>query len=204
VVYYGITTEPDMPSDDHAPPAALPAIGPDERARQRDLARIDQAEAAERRNADFVQVARRSMDELGQLAIRAPKAMGLLVMIAKRMGRQNALVASYDTLQQLTGLSRATVQRSLKLLRDERWITTLRVGSASAYVVNAAVMWTTHGHLKSAAFTATVVTTERENPEAAHAKPPKLKHLPFLEPGERAVLHGEPPDPPAQDLLDLT
>lgn len=179
-------------------------VGPDERARQRDLVRLEAAEERARKNHDFVQVERRHMDDLAMLGVRAPKALTLLLLIGKRMGRQNALVASYDTLQSLSGMSRASVQRSLKLLKDEKWMTTLRVGTATAYVINAAVMWTTFGHMKTAAFTATVLTTDRENPEEALAPPPKLKTLPFLQPGDRVVIGGEPPEPPAQEHLPLT
>jgi hypothetical protein len=175
------------------------------KARQGDLRRMEEAEAEQGKNRDFVQLSRRTMDELGRLVSRAPGAMRLLMVIGKRMGRTNALVASYETLGKLAGMSESSVKRSVKVLKDERWITTLRVGSATAYVVNANVLWTSHATLKVASFAATIVTTSDENPEsAAEGERLKLKHFPFVEPGERAVLAGDPPEPPAMtDQLDL-
>lgn len=173
------------------------------KARQGDLRRMEEAEVEARKNRDFVQLSRRTMDDLARLVDRAPGAMKLLMVIGKRMGRTNALVASQQTLGKLAGMSESSVKRSIKVLKDERWIATLRVGSATAYVVNANVLWTSVATLKVAAFAATVVTTNEENPEAANEPQPKLRHFPFVEPGERAVLDGELPEPPVTDQLDL-
>lgn len=172
------------------------------RARQGDLARIEAAEAEAAKNRDFVQLSRRTMDQMAQLVSKSPAAMKLLIVIGKRMGRNNALVASYETLAKISGMSVSGVNRAVKVLKQDRWMTTIRVGSATAYVVNSNVMWTTFGNLKLAAFNATIVTTSDENPDA-NDPPPKLKVFPFLDPGERVVIAGEPPDPPAQDHLDL-
>lgn len=173
------------------------------RSRQGDLRRMEAAEVEGRKNRDFVQLSRRTMDELARLVDQAPGAMKLLMVIGKRMGRTNALVASQGTLGKLAGMSESSVKRSIKVLKEGRWLTTLRVGSATAYVVNANVLWTSVATLKVAAFAATVVTTSEENPEAANEPQPKLRHFPFVEPGEQALLTGDLPDPPAQDQLDL-
>ena len=53
------------------------------------------------------------------------------------MGRTtNAVVCSYKTLTELTGYSRTSIANSLKILRDDNWIETIKIGNATAYCVN--------------------------------------------------------------------
>ena len=53
------------------------------------------------------------------------------------MGRTtNAVVCSYTTLCEITGVSRPTVGRAIKLLKDDQWIDTVKIGNANAYCVN--------------------------------------------------------------------
>ena len=122
------------------------------------------------------------------------------------MGRTtNAVVCSYKTLQEVTGYSRPSVARAIKLLKDERWIDSVRIGSATAYAVNEKIAWqAARNQRKYAVFSATVVASESEqgkNYKQISAKP--LKHIPFVRNDERALVGNEQATPPDQNELGL-
>lgn len=177
-------------------------------ARIREIEATEQreAEARERarKNADFVQFTRRGMAEYRGLIDRSPVAAKLLVLMAERMDYQNALVCSSAVLEELTGLSRTTIYRAVKLLRDERWLDVIKVGSANAYLVNSGVFWTSYGDRKHTSFQATILATSSEQ-EGNVDKQVQLRRFPFLsrKQGERAVLTSEELPPPDQKDLDL-
>ena len=50
-------------------------------------------------------------------------------------------LCSYTTLCEITGVSRPTVGRAIKLLKDDQWIDTVKIGNANAYCVNERVFW---------------------------------------------------------------
>ena len=97
----------------------------------------------------------------------------------------NAVVCSYKTFMQITGYSRPTIGRAIKLLKSSSFIDTVKVGSATAYCVNEKVAWQTSGHLrKYALFSATVIASdfEQEDPENLPSFEDNLKLLkvPFV------------------------
>ena len=68
--------------------------------------------------------------------------MKFLYYLVEHMGRTtNAVVCSYTTLCEITGVSRPTVGRAIKLLKDDQWIDTVKIGNANAYCVNERVFW---------------------------------------------------------------
>lgn len=190
-----------------AGPVAI--VTPEDRAaRARELESIERREEEERerarRNADFVQFTRRGMAEYRGLIDRSPVAAKLLVLMAERMDYQNALVCSSAVLEELTGLSRTTIYRAITLLREERWINVIKVGSANAYMVNSGVFWTSYGNRKHTAFNATILATSSEQPEGEKLPGSvELRRFPFLRKRERAVLTSEELPPPDQKDLDL-
>jgi DNA-binding transcriptional MocR family regulator len=78
------------------------------------------------------------------------------------MNRQNALVCSYETLSKITGFSRATLSRAIKLLETEHWLQIIKLGTANAYVINSKVFWQSYGDKKMTVFHATIVASEDE------------------------------------------
>lgn len=181
----------------------------DHKRRAVEIAKDERDEAKEleaaRKNSRFVQLSEDFMDAHAMLCMHHPRAAGLLSFIGKRMGRQNSLIVGYQTLCELTGLKRSTLAAELKYLRDHNWIASIKIGSATAFVVNSNVMWKAwNNNKKYALFTATVIASEDENrAELIDAQLRKLKHFPLLEAGERVIVGGEPKDPPAQTHLDI-
>ena len=88
-------------------------------------------------NFNFVQLSRSYLHQMRKLARKSPIAHEILYYLVEHMGRTtNAVVCSYTTLCEITGVSRPTVGRAIKLLKDDQWIDTVKIGNANAYCVN--------------------------------------------------------------------
>ena len=72
-------------------------------------------------NFNFVQLSRSYLHQMRKLARKSPIAHEILYYLVEHMGRTtNAVVCSYTTLCEITGVSRPTVGRAIKLLKDDR------------------------------------------------------------------------------------
>jgi hypothetical protein len=160
----------------------------------------------DRDNFNFVQLQKNYMKEWRALVKKNQLSIEIMFYFMEVMGRTtNAVVCSYKTLQEVTGYSRPSVARAIKHLKDERWIDSVRVGSATAYAVNEKIAWqAARNQRKYAVFSATVVASESEQDkgyEQISAKP--LKHIPFVGSDERALVGNEESTPPDQNELEL-
>jgi len=157
-------------------------------------------------NYNFIQLGRGYLRHMRALARKSPLAHEMLYYLIEHMGRTtNAVVVSYATLGEVTGASRASVGRAIKILKDDNWVDTVKIGSATAYCVNARAFWQSgRNQKKYAIFSATVIASESEQessyPEKAKEK---LTYIPVVEDGERMLVGNEKLDPPDQTDLDL-
>lgn len=158
-------------------------------------------------NQGFVQVSRKYLDELDQLAFHSPAARKLLTSLVKAMNKQNAVMVSQESLVKLTGLSKPTVKRAVALLREQNWIEIVKVGTANVYRVNSGVFWTARADGRWASFSAEVIANFEEQDKVTKATPtPKLRHIPYVQPDEDVVVAGAElgsDDPPEQAQLDF-
>ena len=140
-----------------------------------------------RENYNFLQVSKGYLPQWRALVKASPLAAEILFFFMEKMGRTtNAVVCSYQTLQEVTGYSRPTVARAISKLKEDRWVDTVKVGSATAYCVNEKVVWqAARDQRRHAIFSATVIASESEQPSDYHLKAKEeLKHIPFVKRGE--------------------
>lgn len=166
------------------------------------MSEIDQG----KENYNFVQINKSYIKSYRGLIKKSPVAAEILMFLVEKMGRTTAaVVCSYRTLEEVTETSNSTVTRAIKLLKKDRWIEAIKVGSATAYCVNAKVFWqAARNQKKYAMFEATVVASESEQESEYHelAKHP-LKHIPFVDRNERAIIGNEELPPPDQQEMTL-
>ncbi|MNP43400.1 hypothetical protein D3C76_1372170 [compost metagenome] len=140
------------------------------------------------------------------LARKSPIAHEILYYLVEHMGRTtNAVVVSYATLMEITGSSRPTVGRAIKLLKDDFWIDTVKIGSATAYCVNERVFWQAARNQRHyAVFSATVIAarSEQESNFREKAEHP-LMHVPYISNRDIAVVGSDQLPPPDQQDLDI-
>lgn len=170
---------------------------------------LDAEKAAQRlpKNMDFVQVSRAELRAIADLGAKSALALDLLMVLAQSMDKQNAVMISFKAMKQILGKSRPTLDRAVRLLREDKWIQVVKVGTANAYILNSAVFWTDRGDKRHmASFGAQIVTTLEEQDKDLRANPNvKLKRVPTLvSKEERIVLGTDKLPPPDQQDLDLT
>lgn len=159
------------------------------------------------KNLDFVQVSRSDLRAIADLGAKSSLALDLLMTLAQSMDRQNAVMISYKAMEQILGKSRPTLDRAIRLLKQDNWIQVVKVGTANAYVLNTGVFWTDRGDKRPlASFSARVVTTLAEQDKDLRECPEvSLKRVPVIESKrERMTLGSDQLPPPDQGDLDLT
>lgn len=157
-------------------------------------------------NYNFVQVNRAYLREWRILTRKNPLASEILMYLIENMGKTtNAVVCSYMTLTEITGASRSSVARAVKILKDDRWLESIKIGNASAYCINATAFWQAQRHQKKyAIFQATVIasSTEQDSDFREKAKQP-LRFIPFVGKHDRMIISDEELPPPDQKDIDL-
>lgn len=157
--------------------------------------------------ADFVQLDRATMRAIRELTTKSPTATKILMLMAEKMNKQNAIMITNKAIENITGASAPTITKSLALLKKEQWIKVMKVGTSNAYFVNSAVFWTSKvKNKKFAEFTANIVTSEDEQPSNFEKWDEiKLRYMPLVDhkPDQRISLSGEDIPPPDQKDIDL-
>lgn len=126
----------------------------------------ERKEQRSRENRDFVQLYRGHIDDITRLARENVTAFQILMFLIKNMDTSNALCISNNSLQTILELSKATICRGIKYLKDNGWICVLKSGTSNVYVINPEVVWTAYGDQKSyCKFSADVILTSSENDE---------------------------------------
>lgn len=171
-----------------------------------DMIKTMEAEQRIPKNMDFVQVTRSELRGIGELGEKNPLALKLLMMFAQTMNKQNAVMMSYQTMELLTKRSRSSLNRALSILKKDKWVEVIKIGTANAYVLNQAIFWTDRGDRKKmASFSAQIITTLEEQEKDLRNNPNiKLKRVPMVANHERLILNSEDLPPPDQKDLELS
>ena len=169
---------------------------------------LDAEKAAKRlpKNMDFVQVSRADLRAIADLGAKSSLALDLLMILAQTMDKQNAVMISFKAMQEILGKSRPTLDRAVRLLKDDNWIQVVKVGTANAYILNTAVFWTDRGDRRSmTSFNARVATTLEEQEIDLRNNPDvKLRRTPALVgKDDRVIVGTDRLPPPDQQDLDL-
>jgi len=151
-------------------------------------------EANKKKNLDFVQLYKKELKQLRGLVKLNPTAAQILLVFVEKMNKQNAVIMSYKTLEQITKKKRNTLSKAIKDLREAKFINIIKVGNANAYVVNSNVFWSTDNQIKEkfAIFTATVVACgSDQDDDFEDWSNVELKQIPIIFPGEKLTVLGE-------------
>lgn len=172
--------------DKHKPIKSLVPEEVHQRAQQQHLKERQASEDLAKKNHNFVQVQRRNLKEFRRLIKENPTAAQLMFLFAEKMNRQNALMCSFKTLEDITGLSRSTLSKAISLLKKEQWIEVIKVGTANAYLINHSVFWQDSADKKNSHFIfgATIIASLSEQDDGAASKENwkglEMRHFPFL------------------------
>lgn len=157
-------------------------------------------------NRHWVQVGRRESERVAELIRKKPQAASLLFSLVRHMDKRGAVAASQQTLAEIQGVSKVTIKRAVRTLREGNWIDVVRIGSTGgtyAYAVNGRVAWADRREKmpRFAHFQASVLAVESEQDEPVDGRP-QLETVPTALPGEEPTYTGEGDDPPSQQSLE--
>jgi DNA-binding transcriptional ArsR family regulator len=107
------------------------------------------------------------------------KAAMILNFILEHMDRKNALCCSYQIFEDKFGYSKSTVQRALKVLKENGYIAVLKVGSANVYIVNPQFAWSSWNNQKEyCKFDGNILISRKENVDyELKQKFSRIKHI---------------------------
>lgn len=101
--------------------------------------------------------------EMMWLALKHPKAHAILLFLVDQMDNFNAVMCSYQVLQEVLEVSSETIRKNIKVLKDNGYIAILKSGTSNVYAINDSVYWKSWGNRKKySKFPANVVLTLSE------------------------------------------
>lgn len=104
--------------------------------------------------------------ELIWLAVKHPKAHAILYFLVDQMDDYNAVMCSSKVIEEVLGVSRQTVSKYIKILKENGFIAILKSGASNIYAINDKVYWKSWGNNKRySKFPANVVLTLSEQEE---------------------------------------
>lgn len=129
-------------------------------------------------NQNFVMFFRNEMHSLRKIAIQDGKALSVLMLITEHMDQTNSLIVSRETIGEILGMAIPTVDRKLKFLRDNNFLTVAKTGTSNVYMVNANIAWTTYGNQKDyAKFRTSILISRTEQDNKIKGTKPKQLDL---------------------------
>lgn len=116
------------------------------------------------KNRKFIQMYEDQMDCLTELAGNNYPAYKLFQFFAKFMDGNNALIMSNQAIHEAMNISRSTINRRVKYLKDNGWISVLKSGTSNIYFINPEIYWKNYANKKEyCQFEATVILSASEN-----------------------------------------
>ena len=146
----------------------------EEREKELELIKEQEGEEAQRKkNSPFsrwTQFNNEYTQELIWLALKHPKAHAILLFLVDQMDNYNAVICSYQVLQELLGVSKDTVWKNVKVLKENGFIAILKSGASNVYTINHKIYWKSWGsNLKYSKFPANVVLSLSEQEKVYQA-----------------------------------
>lgn len=153
----------------------------DERKRQLEEDRKREQEQLKRdKNSpykNFVQVNKEAYKAEDWLMAKSPIAYRIFKFLVNNMDNYNAVICSYQVLQETFDVSSSTVSRAIKLLKDKEYIDIYKSGVSNVYAVNKYIAWNSWGtNFKYAKFGANIILSESEQEEIIKANIKSIKH----------------------------
>lgn len=119
----------------------------------------------------FVQLNKEMYKAEDWLMAKSPIAYRMFKFLINNMDGYNAVVCSYQVLQEYFSISKDTVRRSVKLLREKKYVDVHKSGTANIYTINKQIAWNSWGsNYKYAKFSANIIISEGEQTEVKAVK----------------------------------
>jgi len=116
------------------------------------------------KNLDFIQIPRKNIPALRQMALENPTAMNLFMFLGQYMDHYGKVICSQTVLIEVLGVSRKSIYNATKYLTGKNFIQVLKSGTANCYALNHDVVWSSwNTNKKYAAFQGNILISKSEN-----------------------------------------
>lgn len=116
------------------------------------------------------------------LMAKSPIAYRIFKFLINNMDGYNSVVCSYAVLQEYFGVSKPTITRAIKLLKDKKYVEVYKSGTSNVYAINKNIVWNSWGtNYKYAKFGANIILSESEQEQQAEIKAEKMKQVKIKE-----------------------
>lgn len=152
--------------------------------RQKEIEKEEEAERKEREEQKkspfnrFVQLNKDTWKAEDWLMGKSPIAYRIFRFLMNNMDSYNAVMCSYQVMQEKFGVSKASVTRAIKILKDKQYLGVYKSGTSNVYVVNKYIAWNSWGNnYRYAEFGAKIILSENEQEEQTRLKIKKQKEI---------------------------
>src|SRR5450759_300706 len=133
----------------------------------------------------FVQLYRDYMPMIRRLMMINPMAAQVFLFLAENMDTSNAVACSMRVLEESFGVSRQTISKAVRDLRELEFVKIYKMGASNVYTMNANVVWNswTDGR-EFAVFKANIMVaaSEQDKELVKQIKERKVKVVDVVEP----------------------
>lgn len=140
--------------------------------RERDLAeqeRTEQEALRQERKSPFkkfYQVNKEHSGDLMWLLNTNPNAYKILLFLFDHMDKYNAVMCSYQVIQEFFSIGRTTASNAVKLLKEKGFVYVYKSGTSNVYVANPDLVWNSWGNNRRyCEFPANIVLSASEQEE---------------------------------------
>ena len=142
-----------------------------------------------------------------KLGIQHPMALSVLHFMVSKLSRgTNGVVMSAAAIAKAMGISQRTVQNTIVVLRDCKFVQVLKSGNANVYIINSRVAWQGERGARYASFNAQILVDESEQAQDVDElirQADEMLPVPLMHFNEEIQLDAidPPPAAPAQGTL---
>lgn len=124
----------------------------------------------------FYQVNKDNSEYLRSCLKENPKALELLFFVFDHMDKYNAVVCSYKVFQEVLGMSKATIQRSVAYLKEHGFLYVYKTGTSNVYVANKDLVWNSWGNnVEYCEFPANIILSASEQEERTKVRDKRVQ-----------------------------
>lgn len=108
----------------------------------------------------------------------SPIAYRIFKFLVQNMDKYNAVICSYTVLEETFEVSKPTITRAIKLLKETKYIEIYKSGTSNVYCINKNIVWSSWGkNYQYAKFGANIILSKTENEKLKKVKNNTLKSI---------------------------
>lgn len=150
--------------------------------RERDLRAEERAEQEELKRkrkspfSNFYQVNADHSEDLMWLINKYPNAFKVLLFLIDHMDKYNAVMCSYQVLEEYFGVTRQTLSSAVKVLKEHGFIHVYKSGTSNVYVTNPDIAWKSWGNNREyCEFPANIILSASEQEERTKVRDKRIQ-----------------------------